>query len=165
MSYRTYRKKVDRITRYNMTEDEKNSKLTVDHLFPIRKGYDLNIPPEVIADRRNLQMIPLMENIVKSDDIDYIPQFIQQWLLGNINDIKKVDVKKKQREGIEKAKKKGVYRGRVKGSNETTEQFLNKPKNKEVIELMEKGVRHNEIQRITGISQGTITKIKKLLVR
>lgn len=37
----------------------------LDHIFPVAYGYKLNIPPEVLADWRNLQMLYWRDNIMK----------------------------------------------------------------------------------------------------
>jgi len=42
----------------------------LDHIIPIKYGFDNNIPPELIADISNLQMLPWKDNRTKSDKID-----------------------------------------------------------------------------------------------
>lgn len=37
----------------------------LDHIIPARFGYDNNIPPDVLAEKENLQMLPWRDNIVK----------------------------------------------------------------------------------------------------
>jgi DNA-binding NarL/FixJ family response regulator len=39
--------------------------------------------------------------------------------------------------------------------------FLNKPKNKEALELMSKNLKNKQIAKLTGLHPNTITKIKK----
>jgi len=39
----------------------------LDHIYPISKGYDNNIPPEEIAKMENLRMVPWRENLKKSN--------------------------------------------------------------------------------------------------
>ena len=39
----------------------------LDHITPVRFGFDHGIPPEVIADVNNLQLIPWKDNLLKSN--------------------------------------------------------------------------------------------------
>ncbi len=72
-------------------------------------------------------------------------------------------IRERQREGIELAKLRGVYKGRVQGSKEDIRTFLNKPKVVKTIDYIKKGYKASEISRIVGIHINTITKIKKSL--
>jgi DNA invertase Pin-like site-specific DNA recombinase len=157
-SYSEYRQKCHLLSRKNI---ESKDNLSIDHIFPCRKGYDMNIPIEVMVDRRNLRLIDLKENIKKSDNIDEIPKFIQEWLLGKVNDIRKKDTRERQLEGIKKAKELKVYTGRKKGAIESKERFLEK--HQESVRLLLEGKKYKEISKITGVHVNTITKIKKTL--
>jgi hypothetical protein len=74
-----YYKEVIRITRLqNITvleNYEKRSKApdehayNLDHIYPIIKGFENNIPPEIIGDISNLRFIPWKENLHKSDKL------------------------------------------------------------------------------------------------
>lgn len=55
--------------------------------------------------------------------------------------------------------------GRPVGTNEDISKFLNKPKNKEIVELLNKGLKIREIVEITGCSNKTIIKVKKVSKR
>lgn len=55
--------------------------------------------------------------------------------------------------------------GKPIGSNETTKQFLSKPKNIEISKLLDKGRTYSEITSITGSSPTTISKVKRLMVK
>jgi hypothetical protein len=81
---------------------------------------------------------------------------------GKVHGKKFVNHKELQRIGIEKAKKEGKFTGRVKGSTETIEQFLNKPKSLEIIKLAKKGLKYKEISEIIKCSQTTVTKVLKI---
>jgi len=71
--------------------------------------------------------------------------------------------KERQREGIEIAKMKGVYKGRKNGTNEDSLGFLSKPKNKRALELLKKGdMSQIEIARTVQLHQNTLLKIKRL---
>lgn len=130
----------------------------VDHIFPVSYGRLLNIPPHVIAHIDNIQILERGENMKKSNIVDTIPMFIQQYMLGITKKKLDEDYKNKKKIGIENAKKNGVYKGRKRGSCESEEKFLSK--HKDVIELMEKGYCHTHISSITGKHVNTITKIK-----
>jgi DNA invertase Pin-like site-specific DNA recombinase len=72
-------------------------------------------------------------------------------------------IKERQREGIELAKIRGVYKGRSHGSKEDIRNFLSKPKVVKTIEYLKKGYKASEISRIVDIHVNTITKVKKMV--
>jgi DNA invertase Pin-like site-specific DNA recombinase len=84
-------------------------------------------------------------------------------VLGTIGEMERKLILERQREGIEIAKIKGVYKGRVKGSKENIEDFLSKEKNKKSLELLRKGYKGTEVSKIVGIHINTITKLKKYI--
>lgn len=49
-------------------------------------------------------------------------------ILGIVAEMERKQIKERQREGIELAKLRGVYKGRTNGSKEDIRAFLNKPK-------------------------------------
>ena len=53
--------------------------------------------------------------------------------------------------------------GRPVGTKEDTHKFLSKPKNKEIVEYLENKFTIKKIMEITGASNKTIIKIKKIL--
>lgn len=84
-------------------------------------------------------------------------------ILGIVSEIERTQILERQRQGIDLAKSKGVYKGRKKGTQEDTLKFLSKPKNKKVIELLRKGYKSKDISTLVGVHINTITKIKKVL--
>jgi DNA invertase Pin-like site-specific DNA recombinase len=84
-------------------------------------------------------------------------------ILGIVAEMERKQIKERQREGIELAKLRGVYKGRVNGSKEDIRVFLNKPKVAKTIEYLKKGYKASEISRIVGIHVNTITKVKKII--
>ena len=82
-------------------------------------------------------------------------------ILGIVGEMERVQIRERQFEGIKIAKAKGIYLGRKEGSTEDLLQFLNKPKNKQVVDYLKKGYKHLEISKIVGVNINTITKIKK----
>ncbi len=84
-------------------------------------------------------------------------------ILGIVAEMERKQIKERQREGIELAKLRGVYKGRTNGSKEDIRAFLNKPKVVKTIEYLKKGYKASEISRIVGIHVNTITKVKKIM--
>ena len=163
--YKDYRDVVDSITAFIVKDNgiiiPKDD--TIDHIFPVSYGYRLNIPPELMADVKNLQIMSRKENSIKSNNCDSIPIYIQQYMLGLVKEIIKYDNKERQKKGIERAKKNGVYKGRKIGSCEKIDEFINKPKIQQVISLLQEGNKSVDIIKMVDISMNTITKVKKLL--
>ena len=67
--------------------------------------------------------------------------------------------KRKVKERIEQGMPTGL--GRPFNSNETVEQFLNKPVNLEIKRLLMEGFRIKKIMEMTGVSNKTVIKVKK----
>jgi DNA invertase Pin-like site-specific DNA recombinase len=84
-------------------------------------------------------------------------------ILGVVGEMERKQILERQREGIEIGKLKGVYTGRKKGTSENPIDFLNKSKNKKVVDLLKKGYQGTEISKILGVHINTITKIKKMI--
>ena len=83
-------------------------------------------------------------------------------ILGIVSEIERTQILERQRQGIDLAKSKGVYKGRKSGTQEDTLKFLSKPKNKKALDYLNKGYKKNEVAKIVGINVNTITKISKL---
>ena len=84
ISKKRYRYKVDWYTNQNLNYEDIviPEDMSIDHKFPVSVGYRLNIPPEYIADLRNIEFIPIKENIMKGNECNFIPHYIQEYLLG-----------------------------------------------------------------------------------
>lgn len=82
-------------------------------------------------------------------------------VMANIAEMEREAILERQREGIALAKAKGIYKGRVKGSVESDEEFL--AKYKEVIKSLKKGNSLRDTAKICGVSLGTVQKVKKSL--
>lgn len=83
--YRAYRNKVNVITGFNRREYFSNIVFTkhgkhLDHIYPIQQGYVNNIPPELIGDLNNLQVLGASLNLKKTNKIETIPQHIQEYI-------------------------------------------------------------------------------------
>lgn len=83
-------------------------------------------------------------------------------ILGIVGEMERSQIRERQLEGIQLAKLKGVYKGRVKGSREDVLAFLSKKGNKEALVYLKKGYKAMEVAKLTGLHLNTITKIKKL---
>ena len=82
-------------------------------------------------------------------------------ILGVVAEMERNQIRERQLEGIAIAKAKGIYKGRAKGSTLSNLDFLNKPKVKKAIDLIEKGYKQSEIAVIAKLHPNTLSKIKK----
>lgn len=84
-------------------------------------------------------------------------------VLGNVAEMERDNLRERQLEGIAVAKANGVYKGRERGSSMSEEQFLSKYKCvvKEIDCHPQLPVR--KLAKITGVSVGTVQRVKKLL--
>ena len=83
-------------------------------------------------------------------------------ILGVVGEMERAQIRERQLEGIKIAKAKGIYKGRVKGSKEDVLNFLTKPKNKQALTYLKRGMNAGEAAKLSGVHINTITKIKKL---
>ncbi len=83
-------------------------------------------------------------------------------VMGNIAEMERSIMLERQKQGIELAKKKGVYKGRLKGSKETDEDFLEKYKG--VQKELKLGVNSlRKIAKLNEVSLATVQKVKKIM--
>ncbi|CAI8245841.1 MAG: DNA-invertase hin [Polaribacter sp. SA4-10] len=83
-------------------------------------------------------------------------------ILGTVAEMERKQIRERQLEGIAIAKAKGVYKGRNKGTKESTLKFLNKEKNKKAVELLNKNYKQSEVAKIVGLHPNTVFKIYKI---
>lgn len=81
-------------------------------------------------------------------------------VMANIAEMERATLLERQREGIAIAKAKGTYKGRVKGSVESEEEFL--AKYKDVIKSLKKGNSMRDTAKICKKSLGTVQKVKRV---
>jgi DNA invertase Pin-like site-specific DNA recombinase len=81
-------------------------------------------------------------------------------ILGIVAEMERNQILERQREGIEIAKMKGVYKGRRKGAKEDVLNFLLKPKNKKVLECLKRGLNATETAKIVGVHTNTVYKVR-----
>jgi len=83
-------------------------------------------------------------------------------ILGVVGEMERSQIRERQREGVELAKLKGIYKGRKQGTTEDILSFLSKEKNKKAVEYLKKGYKQTDIAELTGLHINTISKIKKV---
>jgi DNA invertase Pin-like site-specific DNA recombinase len=84
-------------------------------------------------------------------------------ILGTVAEMERSRIRENQREGIELAKLRGIYKGRKKGSKADIQKWIQKPKIAKTIEYLKKGYKANEISKIVGVHVNTITKVKRFV--
>lgn len=83
-------------------------------------------------------------------------------VLANISEMERCTLRERQSEGIEEAKKRGVYKGRVKGTTDSKEEVLEKYK--EVVRFIKMKKSLRDIAGRCNVSLGTVQKVKRVLV-
>lgn len=81
-------------------------------------------------------------------------------VLANIAEMERTTLRERQLEGIEEAKKRGVYKGRVKGSTDSKEVILDRYK--EVVRHLRMNKPLRDIASRCNVSLGTVQKVKML---
>ena len=86
-------------------------------------------------------------------------------VLGSLAELEYSIRKESQREGIAKAKERGVYKsnGRAKGSVESVDLFLNKKSSVKVVKGLKQGKSLRETAGFADVSLGTVQKVVKLM--
>lgn len=81
-------------------------------------------------------------------------------VMGNIAEMERETLLERQKQGIEIAKLKGVYKGRVKGTTEPDKEFL--LRHKQTIKLLNQNYSLRNIAKICSISLSTVQKVKRI---
>jgi DNA invertase Pin-like site-specific DNA recombinase len=109
----------------------------------------------VISDKEGLQtLIEGKENPIAKMMIG---------ILGTLAEFELSRIKERQKEGIQEAKKKGVYIGRSVGSVESVEVFMSKESTKKILKYLKQKESINRTALLSGTSAGTVKKIKKMI--
>ncbi|OYQ46075.1 transposase [Flavobacterium cyanobacteriorum] len=82
-------------------------------------------------------------------------------VLGNVGEMERLNMLERQRQGIELAKLKGTYKGRLFGTKITEDEIL--AKYKSVVRELKRGESLRRAAKIGGCSLGTTQKIKAIL--
>ena len=104
---------------------------------------------------------PNLTNFKSDGSQDEVSEMIIS-ILSTMAKFERNMILQRQREGIEVAKKKGLYRGRKVGTKETRKKFIKKDRNQKILHYLNKGYRYNEISKIIGCSYSTINKVKAI---
>lgn len=84
-------------------------------------------------------------------------------ILGTLAEFELSRIKERQAEGISKAKARGGYLGRAKGSTESFEVFLSKESTKAILKHLKQGYSINKTALLSKASEGKVKKVKKLI--
>ena len=107
-----------------------------------------------------------VENIGMFSMVDEKPNPIFKMIvsvLGNVAEMEKTNMLERQKSGIEIAKAKGMYKGRLYGSVMSDEDFL--LKYKKVKQELEHGESLRRASKLGGCSLGTAQKVKQILLK
>ncbi len=106
---------------------------------------------------------PNFQNLNEEGKTDVFSELMIS-ILSTMSDFERKMIRERQREGIEKSKIEGKYRGRQVGTKESIERFLSKPKTKMIIKDLENGYTTQEISFRCRCSFSTIDKVKKRML-
>lgn len=84
-------------------------------------------------------------------------------ILGTLAEFELSRAKERQAEGIAKAKAKGSYLGRSKGSSESVEVFANKASTKAILRHLKMNESISRTAKLSQTSEGSVKKVKRLI--
>jgi DNA invertase Pin-like site-specific DNA recombinase len=84
-------------------------------------------------------------------------------ILGTLAEFELTRIKERQAEGIAKAKTKGAYTGRSKGSTEDINTFTNKKSTQAILRYLKQGYSINNTAKLSETSTGSVKKVKKMI--
>lgn len=115
--------------------------------------------------QKNIKIVCRNPNFQNLNDDNTVNIFSELMLsiLSIMSDFEKNLIKERQKEGIAKAKIEGKYRGRVVNSKESTVEFLEKPKVKQIIKQLKKNLPLRDIADKCKASLSTVMKVKKAI--
>lgn len=126
-----------------------------------RNLFDILSTLELLNDKK---IILKVDNLGIESLIDNKPNYAFKLIIsvmGSIAEMERETLLERQREGIAIAKANGTYKGRVKGSAESDEDFLSKYKN--VIKYLKQGQSLRVTAKLCETSLGTVQKVKKII--
>ena len=101
-----------------------------------------------------------IESMANGEPSDAFKMIIS--LLANISEMERKTMLERQREGIQIAKAKGKYKGRLRGTVESREEFLSKyPKVVKALKSEKMSLRN--IAKVHDVSLGTVQKVKSAI--
>ena len=84
-------------------------------------------------------------------------------ILGTLAEFELTRIKERQAEGIAKAKAKGTYVGRSKGSTEDIVTFYNKKSTQAILKHLRQGYSINKTALLSETSTGSVKKVKRMI--
>ena len=84
-------------------------------------------------------------------------------ILGTLAEFELSRAKERQSEGIAKAKAKGSYLGRSKGSSEPVEVFANKASTKSILKYLKMNESISRTAKLSQTSEGSVKKVRRLI--
>lgn len=84
-------------------------------------------------------------------------------VMASVAQMERETLLERQKEGIELAKAKGVYKGRVRGSKESDEDVI--AKYTKVVKYLKNGQSLRNTKSLAGVSLGTVQKVKSILLK
>jgi len=83
-------------------------------------------------------------------------------VMSSIYEMELENIKERTMVGRQVYVQNGGKLGRPKGTSESMKRFIEKPKNKEIFKLLQRGLKYSEIEKVVGCSPKTITKVRKV---
>ena len=124
----------------------------IDSLLTVEKLLDNNIQIEVLK----YNITSNLPNGKKNPLFDVLHS-----ILTTFAQQEKERINERQKEGIQIAKAKGVYKGRKEGTSESKEQFLKKYKN--VVRALNKNLSLRKTAKLCDVSINTVRKVKTMI--
>ena len=84
-------------------------------------------------------------------------------ILGTLSEFELTRIKERQLEGISKAKAKGVYGGRARGTKESVEVFMSKASTKSILKYLKMNESISRTAKLSQTSEGSVKKVKKMI--
>ena len=143
----------EEVTEVLVTSIDRLGRNTIDIMQTIQGFTDRGI--NVISQKEGLQtIIDGKENPVAKMMIG---------ILGTLAEFELTRIKERQAEGIAKAKAKGSYLGRSKGSSESVEVFMSKASTKAIVRYLKQKESISRTAKLSSTSTGSVKKVKKMI--
>jgi len=143
----------EEVTEVLVTSIDRLGRNTIDIMQTIQGFTDRGI--NVISEKEGLQtIVDGKENPVAKMMIG---------ILGTLAEFELTRIKERQAEGIAKAKTKGAYVGRAKGTSESIDTFTNKKSTQAILRYLKQGYSINNTAKLSSTSTGSVKKVKKMI--
>ena len=141
----------EEVTEVLVTSIDRLGRNTIDIMQTIQGFTDRGI--NVVSEKEGLQ------TIVNGKENPVAKMMIG--ILGTLAEFELTRIKERQAEGIAKAKTKGAYTGRSKGSSESIDTFTNKKSTQAILRYLKQGYSINKTALLSKTSTGSVKKVKK----